>query len=178
MPLASRAAERPDVRSHAGAWERENTLFDRGPDHPARRRGASAVKRAAGRDVQRLQVVATERTVGHFITRHREKGERFPFRAENVDAAFLVGGRLYVAAGLNKPNPPFEPDRERKGGIYVLSGEGSLLAFLQVPRDEVTNCAFGGDDLKTLYITSGGTLYSIRTTTPGQVVGPRQIKDR
>jgi gluconolactonase len=87
-------------------------------------------------------------------------------------------GRLYVAAGLNKPNPPFEPDRERKGGIYVLSGEGRPLAFLPVPRDEVTNCAFGGDDLKTLYITGGGTLYSIRTTTPGRVVGPTRIKDR
>jgi hypothetical protein len=26
--------------------------------------------------------------------------------------------------------------------------------------------------LKTLYITGGGTLYSIRTTTPGRVVWP------
>jgi gluconolactonase len=81
-------------------------------------------------------------------------------------------GRLYVAAGLNKPNPPFEPATDKKGGIYVLSPEGKLLTFLAVPRDEVTNCAFGGDDLKTLYITAGGTLYSIRTTTPGRVVWP------
>jgi gluconolactonase len=82
-------------------------------------------------------------------------------------------GRLYVAAGLNRPNPPFEPAEDKKGGIYVLSPEGQLLAFLPVPRDEVTNCAFGGDDLKTLYITAGGTLYSIRTTTPGWVVWPQ-----
>jgi gluconolactonase len=81
-------------------------------------------------------------------------------------------GRLYVAAGLNKPNPPAEPADDVKGGIYVLSPEGRLLTFLPVPRDEVTNCAFGGDDLKTLYITAGGTLYSIRTTTPGRVVWP------
>lgn len=86
-------------------------------------------------------------------------------------------GRLYVAAGLNKPNPPFEPARDKKGGIYVLSPEGKLLTFLAVPRDEVTNCAFGGDDLKTLYITAGGTLYSIRTMTPGRVVWPTE-KDR
>ena len=65
-------------------------------------------------------------------------------------------GRLYVAAGLNKPNPPFEPATDVKGGIYVLSPEGKLLTFLPVPTDEVTNCAFGGDDLKTLYITGGG----------------------
>jgi sugar lactone lactonase YvrE len=36
----------------------------------------------------------------------------------------------------------------------------------------VTNCCFGGDDLQTLYITDGGTLYSIRTTIPGRVVWP------
>ena len=81
-------------------------------------------------------------------------------------------GRLYVAAGLNKPNPPFEPAKDKKGGIYVFTPEGKLLTFLPVPRDEVTNCAFGGDDLRTLYITGGGTLYSIRTTTPGRVVWP------
>lgn len=81
-------------------------------------------------------------------------------------------GRLYVAAGLNKPNPPAEPDPDVKGGVYVLSPEGKLLTFLPVPRDEVTNCAFGGDDLRTLYITAGGTLYSIRTATPGRVVWP------
>jgi gluconolactonase len=81
-------------------------------------------------------------------------------------------GRLYVAAGLNKPNPPAEPAKDVKGGIYVLSPEGKLLTFLPVPTDEVTNCAFGGDDLKTLYITGGGTLYSIRTQTAGRVVWP------
>jgi len=82
-------------------------------------------------------------------------------------------GRLYVAGGLNKPNPPAEPATDVKGGIYVIDPEsGKLLAFLGVPTDEVTNCAFGGDDLKTLYITGGGTLYSIPTTTPGQVVWP------
>ena len=54
----------------------------------------------------------------------------------------------------------------------MLSTEGKLLTFLPVPTDEVTNLAFGGDDLKTLYITGGGTLYSIRTTTPGRVIFP------
>ncbi len=81
-------------------------------------------------------------------------------------------GRLYVAAGLNKPSPPFEPADDVKGGIYVFSPDGKLLTFLPVPTDEVTNCAFGGDDLKTLYVTGGGTLYSVRTTTPGRVLFP------
>ena len=81
-------------------------------------------------------------------------------------------GRLYVAGGLNKPNPPFEPAEDKKGGIYVLDPDGKLLTFLPVPTDEVTNCAFGGKDRKTLYITGGGVLYSIRTTTPGWLVYP------
>lgn len=84
-------------------------------------------------------------------------------------------GRLYVAAGLNKPNPPAEPAADIKGGIYVIDPRtGKLLAFRSVPTDEVTNCAFGGDDLKTLYITSGGNLYSIRTTAPGRVLWPKK----
>jgi gluconolactonase len=85
-----------------------------------------------------------------------------------------VVGRLYVAGGLNKPNPPAEPATDVKGGIYVFSRNGELLAFVGVPRDEVTNCAFGGTDRKTLYITGGGTLYSIRTTTAGRLVWPSE----
>ena len=81
-------------------------------------------------------------------------------------------GRLYVAGGRNKPHPPFEPTADKKGGVYVFDPNGKLLTFLAVPSDEVTNCAFGGDDLKTLYVTAGGTLYSVRTTTPGRVVWP------
>ncbi|MDY3552648.1 SMP-30/gluconolactonase/LRE family protein [Gemmata sp. JC717] len=83
-------------------------------------------------------------------------------------------GRLYVAGGLNKPTAA-EPAEDVKGGIYVIDPEsGKLIAFLAVPTDEVTNCAFGGPDLKTLYITGGGTLYSVRTTTPGRVIWPNK----
>ena len=77
--------------------------------------------------------------------------------------------RLFVAAGLNKANPPFETAEPYKGGIYILSYDGKLLAFVPVPKDEVTNCAFGGEDLKTLYITAGSSLWSIRVNTPGRV---------
>lgn len=83
-----------------------------------------------------------------------------------------VQGRLYVAAGLNRPNPPAEPAADVKGGIYVFSPAGKRLAFLPVPTDEVTNCAFGGADRQTLYVTGGGVLYRIRTTTPGRLVWP------
>jgi gluconolactonase len=77
--------------------------------------------------------------------------------------------RLFVAAGLNKANPPFETVEPYRAGVYVLSTEGKLLEFLPVPKDEVTNCAFGGEDLRTLYITGGGTLFSVRVSVPGRI---------
>jgi gluconolactonase len=79
-------------------------------------------------------------------------------------------GHLFVAAGLNKANPPYETVEPHPAGVYILSYEGKLLDFVPVPKDEVTNCAFGGDDLKTLYITAGGTLWSIHVNTPGRSI--------
>ena len=78
-------------------------------------------------------------------------------------------GRLYVAAGLNAANPPYETADKLRGGIYILSPRGKLLRFISIPNDEVTNCTFGGEDLKTLYITAGGHLWSLRIDTPGLV---------
>ena len=76
-------------------------------------------------------------------------------------------GRFFVAAGLNMPNPPFETADKLKGGIYILSSRGRLLDFVPITTDEVTNCSFGGEDLKTLFVTAGGTLWSFRVNTPG-----------
>ena len=80
-----------------------------------------------------------------------------------------TAGRLFVAAGLNVANPPFETIGPFPAGIYMLSYDGKLLDFVPVPKDEVTNCAFGGPDLKTLFITAGGTLWSLRVNAPGRV---------
>jgi N-acyl-D-amino-acid deacylase len=71
-------------------------------------------------------------------------------------------GRLFIAGGLNKAEPPFETAEPYRGGVYVLSAEGELLDFISIPKDEVTNCAFGSEDLKTLFISAGGTLWSVR----------------
>ena len=76
-------------------------------------------------------------------------------------------GRFYVAAGLNAANPPYETADKLRGGIYILSPRGKLLRFISILNDEVTNCTFGGEDLKTLYITAGGHLWSLRVDTPG-----------
>lgn len=72
-----------------------------------------------------------------------------------VDAA----GRLFVAAGVNKSNE-YETD-EFKAGCYILSPSGKLLDFVPTSPDEATNCALGGPDKRTLFITSGGHLWSV-----------------
>lgn len=81
-------------------------------------------------------------------------------------------GRLYVAGGLNKQNPPYETQDKPTAGVYVFSPAGELLDFIPIPRDETTNCAFGGDDLKTLFVTAGGSLWSIPMLTPGKPAWP------
>jgi len=81
-------------------------------------------------------------------------------------------GRLFVAAGINKPNLPYETADKPTSGIYAFSADGQLLEVIPILRDETTNCAFGGDDLRTLFVTAGGTLWSVRVTTPGRPVWP------
>ncbi|WP_146515401.1 SMP-30/gluconolactonase/LRE family protein [Rubripirellula amarantea] len=76
-------------------------------------------------------------------------------------------GRLYVAAGLNEPHLPQETADPPTAGIYVFSSEGKQIDFVAIPRDETTNCAFGGNDGQTLFVTAGGSLWSVRTAAPG-----------
>lgn len=75
-------------------------------------------------------------------------------------------GNLYVAAGLHATRGTSET-LDTKPGIHVISPEGKLLAFREVPVDLITNCAFAGDDLKTLYITDGAQLVRLRTVIAG-----------
>ncbi|MBT5925617.1 MAG: SMP-30/gluconolactonase/LRE family protein, partial [Verrucomicrobia bacterium] len=81
-------------------------------------------------------------------------------------------GRIYVAGGLNKDNLPHETKLPYPGGIFVFSSNGKLLDHLPIPNDEVTNCAFGGPDLKTLYITAGGHLWNMRASSSGALPWP------
>lgn len=78
-------------------------------------------------------------------------------------------GRLYVAAGVNQANQ-FETD-EFKAGCYILSPEGRLIDFVPTAPDEATNCAFGGADFRTLYITSGNHLWSLPLKATGWRAG-------
>lgn len=76
-------------------------------------------------------------------------------------------GNLYVAAGLHARRGSSET-LDTRPGIHVISPEGKLLAYARTPEDTITNCTFGGEDLRTLYVTCGTKLLSIRTHIPGK----------
>ncbi len=81
-----------------------------------------------------------------------------------------VAGNLYVAAGLNKPNPPHETASPATAGIYVFSPDGQWIDFVAISRDETTNCGFGGPDMQTLFVTAGGSLWTIQTRNAGRTI--------
>jgi gluconolactonase len=75
-------------------------------------------------------------------------------------------GNLYASAGMNQLRGTSET-LDTKTGVYVISPEGKLLKFIPIPEDYITNNAFGGADMRTLFVTAGKTLYKIRTDIPG-----------
>jgi len=82
-------------------------------------------------------------------------------------------GNAYIGAGLNGGFSP-EQDSSVKAGVYIVSAQGKALGFIPVPEDSVTNCTFGGAELKSLYITAGTALWRIDLNARG--LGPRSAK--
>ena len=75
-------------------------------------------------------------------------------------------GNLYVSAGMGQLRGSSET-LDTKTGVYVISPRGALLKFIPILEDYITNNAFGGPDMKTLYVTAGKTLYRVRTEIAG-----------
>ena len=75
-------------------------------------------------------------------------------------------GNLYAAAGLHRRRGTHET-LDTRCGVYVISPQGKLLRFIPIPEDTITNTAFGGPDMRTLYITAGKTLFQTRTEIAG-----------
>lgn len=69
-----------------------------------------------------------------------------------------------------------------RGQVIGMTPEGNIVERIDMPCQIVTNCAFGGDDLKTLYVTTGtfsmtkaekaanpvaGGLFAVQMDVPG-----------
>jgi len=63
-----------------------------------------------------------------------------------------VEGNLYVVAA---------------GGVWVFSPDGERLGIIRVPDPRPTNCAWGDQDGKTLFITARTAVYRIKLRIPG-----------
>lgn len=69
--------------------------------------------------------------------------------------AIDVNGNLYTTRPASSP------------GVYVYSPKGEEIAFVSTP-ELPTNAAFGrGEHSRTLFVTAGKSLYSIRTSVEG-----------
>ena len=75
-------------------------------------------------------------------------------------------GNLYVSAGMGQLRGTSET-LDTKTGVHVISPKGTLLKFIPIAEDYITNNAFGGPDMQTLYVTAGKTLYRVRTDIAG-----------
>jgi len=53
-----------------------------------------------------------------------------------------------------------------QAGIQVFDNTGGYIGTIQIPSF-ISNLAFGGEDLKTLYITASGKVYSLKMNVPG-----------
>jgi len=81
-------------------------------------------------------------------------GQRTLFDVSIPDGmAVDTGGNLFVAAA---------------GGVAVYDPEGNPWGTIEIPGSRSpANCAFGGDDARTLYITARDALYEVSLDHPG-----------
>ncbi|HEV3167634.1 MAG TPA: SMP-30/gluconolactonase/LRE family protein [Isosphaeraceae bacterium] len=80
-------------------------------------------------------------------------------------------GNLWIAAGILVPRTTAETT-DVPAGIYIVTPQGKLLGRIPIAEDVITNLAFGGPDRKTLYITSGKSIFTIRTSVAGYALYP------
>lgn len=108
---------------------------------------------------------AFDLSVDGTVSKMRVHYNFYPGRSADGMAIDTVGN-LYAAAGLHRRRGTHET-LDTKCGVHVISPAGKLLRFVPIPEDTITNTAFGGPDMKTLYVTAGKTLFEMRTDITG-----------
>jgi gluconolactonase len=105
----------------------------------------------------------------HQVCRHRR------IRAFDVESdGTLSHNRVFADMSSAEPGVPdgMKVDTQGRvfctgsGGIWVLDRSGTRLGVIRVP-EVPRNLAFGGPDYRTMFITAGVSLYSLRVKTPG-----------
>lgn len=92
------------------------------------------------------------------------------------DGSLSGGTVFYDATSVTGPGAPDGMKIDMKGniysagpgGIWIFSPQGKHLGTITVPGGRVGNCAWGGSDWKTLYITAASNVYRVRVNIPGE----------
>ena len=121
-----------------------------------------------GRESRKRCILAFDLAADGAVSKQRKLIDFYPGRSGD-GMAIDERGNLYIAAGLHKTRNSSET-LDTRPGIHVVTPAGELVAFVQTPEDTITNCRFGGADLKTLYITCGTLLLSLRTQIAGKAL--------
>jgi gluconolactonase len=92
---------------------------------------------------------------------------RFRVKADNT----LEGGEVFTVISPGVPDG-MRIDRDGRlfstagDGVHIFSPEGKLLGKIRTPKT-AANCAFGGPDKKTLFITANSEVWAVRLNVPG-----------
>lgn len=92
----------------------------------------------------------------------------------NEDGSLTDSGGLFHDMNVRAPGAPDGMKLDVDGrvwctgarGIWVLSPDGDLLGTIVLP-EKPSNCAWGGEDGRTLYITAETSVYRVRTNAQG-----------
>jgi sugar lactone lactonase YvrE len=128
---------------------------------------------------------------GRFVTADTVKNRLYQFKYDRAAVKIFDQSEFNVSLGRGAPDGSTS-DRDGNiynarvggGGVACLRRDGSLFRFLDLPCRLPTSCAFGGEDLSVLYVTSArfgmsasdiaanpheGGLWGIRLGAQGQV---------
>ncbi|MCJ7609463.1 SMP-30/gluconolactonase/LRE family protein [Candidatus Bathyarchaeota archaeon] len=106
-----------------------------------------------------------------------DSSERKHIRIFNVEEdGSITGGRVFAQIRSEEPGAPdgMKVDTEGRlyvaapGGIWVFSPSAGLQSIIRVPETPA-NCAWGGHDCRSLYITARTSLYRIMLQAQGRV---------
>ncbi len=90
----------------------------------------------------------------------------------------LSRGEIFHDMDIDKPGHPDGMKLDQAGnifctgpgGVWVLDAQGNHLGTIVTP-EQPSNCAWGDEDLKSLYITATTSIYKIRVTIAGNIRG-------
>ena len=160
------------VRSDGSVYFTDPPYGVRGPDRELAFQGVFRIASDG-----KLQLLARDFAMPNGIAFSPDEGtlyvadtEAGHIRAFEVSRDNSLGKRR-VFASIGSPDG-MKVDREGNvyctgaGAIWVFDPSGAKLGVIGIP-EEPTNCAFGGEDGRTLFVTARTGLYRIRVNVPG-----------